>query len=400
MNTKAEFQYLGIIIIALTISLIQILITGRIGGEFQVFELDITIVELVSIYSINILTLLLLYKLYSIYIKRKMRIKYKLRFKIRLLSQIVLVFLSFQIVFTYVTGVGVVGSQGESALGFIFVLISPVPLFYVYFFMERGKPTSIFYANIALFSTLQILQGWSGFIMFLFFCELYHRYHNEPKGLLILCSRSYVFFPMFFLLGALMYMIIYPIKNEVRGEGYKELNYQEAVFVFASRLSFLAPSVSAYQNSMEIKRLHELTAEKNREVRSLLRPLLPSAIVGQKDFRSFNNILIWSYYEGVNKYTGAGMGLPIFLYMLYIADDAEFLAYVISFLILLLLMVIFFSILEQFPGQLNFVLYLFLIKLYVGGSLEIGFSYGFLNCVYFLSILFILKICFFRRVAV
>jgi hypothetical protein len=398
MYKSIEFVYFSLVIVALSLSLVRIISTGHVGGEFEEFELTISLKEVFFIYAVNVTFLLIGFHLYFYYIKKKIKKTYFLKFRERSAAKVIFILLIAQIIFTIKTGVGVVGSVSESVYSFIFVLISPVPVFYIYYFLARRTLSKLFFCNVALFSLLQLIQGWSSFIMLLFFCELYFRFENNPSRYLKIICKAYIFIPFFFIVGALVYKVVLPIKNEVRGSGGAAVTYSESMFALSSRLSFLSASLAAYQNVKEVKAEHEREYIELREAKSLFRPLLPTVIMGEKDFRSFNNIYIQTYYEGLNKYTGAGVGVPTFLYMLYMVDGVEFISYILLFLILIVVVRLFFSMLEQFPGQLNFIFYVFLMRLYVGGSLEVGFAYGVLNGVYFIGLLILFRVLLLRKV--
>jgi len=398
MYRSIEFLYLSLVIVALSISLVGAILTGHIGGEFEQFELSIPIHEVVLIYIVNLVFLLVGFNLYFFYVKARIKKKLYLKFRSHAATILIFILLIIQILFTFKTGVGVVGGDGESVFSFIFVLISPVPIFYIYFFLVRRNPTKLFICNVGLFSLLQIIQGWSGFIMFILFCELYFRYNNNPSRLLKVICKAYIFIPMFFIVGALVYKSVLPIKNEVRGLGGGAITYSDSVVALSNRLSFLSSSLAAYQNVIAIKAEYERENIEFREVKSLVRPLLPRQIMGEKDFRSFNNIYMVTFYEGINKYTGAGVGVPVFLYMLYMVDSVEFISYVILFILLLIVARLIYSMLEQWPGQLNFVFYMFLMRLFVGGSLEVGFTYGLFNGVYFIGLLILFRFLLLRKV--
>ena len=173
MTRTVEFLYLGLSISALVFSLIGVFITGRIGGEFEGFDVTIESYEVLSIFIINIVSLFMVYGLYCYSTKKRIVKKYLLKFNVKYADKIVFVLLVVQVIYTLNTGVGVVGSKNENAYSYLFALISPVPIFYIYYFIARERASLVFYLNVSLFMSTQIVQGWSGFILFLFFCALY-----------------------------------------------------------------------------------------------------------------------------------------------------------------------------------------------------------------------------------
>ncbi|WP_155762710.1 oligosaccharide repeat unit polymerase [Photobacterium kishitanii] len=259
--------------------------------------------------------------------------------------------------------------------------------FYVYFLLLRPKINSfkmIFIINIILFSALKLSQGWSGFVFALFFLELFYRFNNRSslKNILYIMIAPL----LILLLGGALYSKVYVIKNEIRNTPVDEISISDGVEHLANRLSYLPIAIGAVQNKSKIVSLYKSDSQDFKEFKSIFRPLVPSFLFSNKDFRTLNNVAMQSYYPTISKGTSSNFGLPLYVYILYCISPMESLFYLGVAVIFIYFTKIFFDFVSITPGQLDFLVLMALFNLMSIGSLEVVFSYGFFSNLTFLVI--------------
>ncbi|HHR4630671.1 TPA: oligosaccharide repeat unit polymerase, partial [Salmonella enterica] len=131
------------------------------------------------------------------------------------------------------------------------------------------KGDILFTTNILLFVFFKILQGWTSFLLILFFLEMYARYRLKNKKIILLLPLFIIFF------GGWVYQYAFVLKNEIRGNDVAPLSYYQGVEQLTSRLSMNPVSLGAYENYDVVVHLYQKENRVFKESESLLRPILP-----------------------------------------------------------------------------------------------------------------------------
>ncbi len=379
--------YIYFTIFVTSISCISLFYLDFYPGELSPFTIDVSGVEIFYWYIINVLALLLVIFVYKYLSGFRFVFGYKIRVKHKETNYLMLALLLINLVFVLETGVGVVGSNATSPLTPLILLLKPDTFFYAYFLIMRSsfcRYKAVVFINVVLFSALKLSQGWSGFIFVLFFLEIYYRYQGRSS----LKYMHYIFIAPFIILflGGALYSKVYVIKNEIRNNPVEEISMYEGVAHLANRLSYLPITIGSVQHHDSIVELYKVDSHIMKEFKSVFRPLLPSLIFKDKDFRTLNNVVMQSYYPNLSKGTSSNFGLPSYLYLLYSISPIEAFLYVFVSIFFVFLVKLFFDFISYFPGQLDFLVLLAMFNLVSIGSLEVVFSYGFFSNLTFLGI--------------
>jgi hypothetical protein len=259
----------------------------------------------------------------------------------------------------------------------------------IYYLLYRKKLDKIFIANILILSIWKLSQGWTGILLTLALCELWYyssRIKSLKKKIFAVCVAPFLIIS----LGGAVYTVLYPLKNKIRGMDSSEISYSQGVAKLASRLSNFPVALAADNKMDDLSRLFLNDNITLKEVYAIGRPLLPSFIMDDKGFRTLSNNIVETYYPGVTSVTGSNMGLYMYLKVLWVSDIIQYFYY----LVVIVLVVFFYKVLcdfiEPYPGQLNFMLFLFLVQVVDVSALEIVVGYNFFKLVFFIAILFML----------
>ncbi|HFW4499943.1 TPA: oligosaccharide repeat unit polymerase, partial [Salmonella enterica subsp. enterica serovar Waycross] len=156
----------------------------------------------------------------------------------------------------------------------------------------------------------KILQGWTSFLLILFFLEMYARYRLKNKKIILLLPLFIIFF------GGWVYQYAFVLKNEIRGNDVAPLSYYQGVEQLTSRLSMNPVSLGAYENYDVVVHLYQKENRVFKESESLLRPILPGGFIN-KDFRILNNNVMASFYPDLNPYTSSDFGIVMYYSILF-----------------------------------------------------------------------------------
>lgn len=360
-------------------------------GEFSGFKLEITRIELFSIYFISILFMVISYFIYLIFKNRKIYLKkiYVNKFK---LSYFVFFILVAQIIFLYTTGVGRLLSESTSPYSPFFSAFSLSFIFPIYYFICRYSPNKkFFWLNVFLYCLLEISKGWTSFLLIFFIFEL-HFFFNKRINYVNQLAATFVVLIIIFLLGGKVYQYVEPIKNEIRGLGYKEISFEDAISKFSSRLSYLPIAVGGYERHEKIDSLFSIDDHSFKEVVAIMRPLTPSFIMRDKDFATLNNDVLKLFYPNIRSTTSSDMGFFTYSYLLFYLDPTQFFIFLMLSIFLLIIGKLIFDSFEQFQNQLNLLWFLFLFKFFYTASLEVVFSSMLGFIMYIMPVMFLFGI--------
>ncbi|HIF9248506.1 TPA: oligosaccharide repeat unit polymerase [Photobacterium damselae] len=375
--------YVVFLLITMTISFVFLLKGGYYPGELSPFTIQVTGLEIFFWYFVNFLSVLLLFFLYKLISKYRIVIGYSIDIKYQKLNYLMSALLIINLLFIINTGVGVVGSHTTSPFTPLVFFLKPDTFFYIYFLIFRpkiGEFKIIFIINIVLFCLLKFSQGWSGFVFLLFFIELYYRFNQiSIKKIIYIMIAPF----LIILLGGGVYSKVYVLKNEIRGNDVDSISFYEGVEHLANRLSYLPITIGGVQNKEKIIDLYQSDGYQLKEFKSVLRPLVPSVLFKNKDFRTLNNVVMQSYYPNITKSTSSNFGLPLYIYLLYSISPLDAFLYIGLVIIFVFLMKLTYDIISPIKGQLNF---LFLLGVMNLGSLEVSFSYSFFSNITFIVI--------------
>lgn len=388
------------------ISAISMLDSGYYTGELEGFLVNISKIELVGIISLQLIGFFFLYNIYKISKTQRFCIEgYKLKINARRFLVFFVVICLANIVFVVRTGVGVVNSEAKSSVSFLFAIINPdylFPLYYVFgkeYYIKKKQALYklYFYAGVVIYSILEFAQGWTGFLLVVSFMELFFYFRVRNKSNI---QRAIVpiILPVFLiLLGGKAYQYLYQYKNEVRGNQISSLSYCEGVAKLISRMTNLPLAVGSLGKIDEIKSLYVSDPIKYKELRAFFRPILPSIITGTKDYRPINNHAVQVFYPELKNNTSAGLGLVSYSLVLLNVDLLEWSVWLLASILLSLFFKIIFSLVERYPGQLDILFFLLLIRYYNAASLEITFGYGFVGLLYNILIMICFRVIVIKR---
>lgn len=382
----AQLAFLSLLLTSLWLSFYQIIVGGLNVGELSGFPLQMGDIELYFLVFINSFIFVLFYGFNALLARKKLTFSKKINFrlvKVRL-DVVFLVILVVQLLFLIFTGVGRLLSEATHPLSPLFSLLTPDAFFSVYYLLSRvkvkGKSNRLFIINVTLFSALKLLQGWSSFFLVILFLEFFHRtrfIRLTKKNIVI--SLLFPLFVLFF--GGAVYQYVFQFKNNIRGVTVPELTYFEGVSHLASRLSMAPISVGAYDRVEDVVNAFKKDGYQMKEIQGLGRPLLPKVIMADKDFRPLGNNILEVYYPEITKYTSSNMGIYMYSLILILSDAKQAILFLCISVFLVFLSKIFLDSIEEYKGQLQFVLFMILINLADIASLEVVFGYGFIKVI-------------------
>ncbi|HIH0818388.1 TPA: oligosaccharide repeat unit polymerase [Vibrio cholerae] len=394
-----EISYLLIVAISMTASALYIYQTKENTGEFSGFDIiNLTKIDVFFYYIMSILSLVLVVLVYACFKRFKIGgvNGYRLEYNEKRLHYTLFVVIFLQIAFLINTGVGRVLSNATSVYSPIFSLLDPSVFFIFYFILYRKLATKLFLFNVFLFLSWKLLQGWTGTFLTLFLCEAWYRVSmiksRRFKGTL------YLLIPITVIcIGSIVYKFAYPIKNEIRGLDSSPITYSESISKLSSRLSYFPIAIGAADNLTTLKKLFLSDEITMKEVVAIGRPILPSFIMQNKDFRSLSNNVVQLHYPNVTYSTGSNMGLYMYLKTIYYIDALQFISISILLIVSTLCIKVLCDLSELERGGLNFFMFLYLSQVVDVAVVENLVGYNFIKLLIFLAFLFIINQIGFRR---
>jgi ABC-type multidrug transport system fused ATPase/permease subunit len=392
-NSLVEYIYLSLYLVSMFLVASYMMVTSKYTGEFSDFEVEISYFEL--FYLLSLCSLGFIFS-YIFYIRTKSIKTYffsgpwKIN-SVRLACIFYFLVLT-QLTFLIYTDVGRVGSQAVSEYSPIFSVLSVDALFGFFYILireDKNFKKKYFWAIVLTYLIYKLFQGWSGIILVIFFFELHFYCRNKnrnPWSKVIIT----VFFPLFLILaGGKLYQYVFPYKFEIRGKAVSEINYTDSVVNLTNRLTFFPVAVGAFEKSDQLKANALIDETSFREIKGFFRPFVPRFLLDNKEFRSINNLVVQAFYPDVESATSSDIGLIMYIYTVFSTDiiGAMFLMILIPLLIFINKCVI--DNFEQYKGQLNFLYFLLIMKVYYTSSPEIVFGYGFMGVVILLPLLFV-----------
>jgi hypothetical protein len=391
-----EKIYLSFYIQAIIIVASYMIFNGVYTGELHNSLLDTSGGEVFVLMLGSILSFIIAYYLYKVTIRKKIVYK-KFTFKLNLtaFANFYFILLIASFIFMITTGVGVVLSHATSPYSLIFNFLNVSVIFPIFYFLLReSKEISkkYFFLIVAIFILYKLLQGWSGIILTIFIFELYFFYRNKHISKVKKIALI-IFLPLLsILIGAKLYQEIYPIKNEIRGLGYHQIEYTDGLVKLVNRLTSFPISVGAYSKIDEIGEFYKEEGVFLKESVGTFRPVAPRAVMENKEFRSLNNNVLQPFFYNITTFTSSQIGILMYIANLFNASLIDGLVWIFLSSIMLFIAKFLYDNLSQFRGQLNFLYFMLILKFFVTASPEIVFGYHFFGILYFIPIFFILGI--------
>lgn len=374
---------------ALIISFFDISTSGFIGGEMGV-PLTLGQVSLFLFFMLNIVGFLMV--LFLAFCLNKFRVK--TAFNLVISNQRFLLFygliLVFDLVFTNLTGTGVLFQSSTSSVAFLGAILNPVyllPIFYLKFRYSLNKV--LFFFFLILFSLSQFQKGWTGFLLLLFFLELVCFLRGRRSSFVLFCGLAAPIFVLFF--GAFIYQLVIPIKEAVRGQPERDVSYAVSLEALSSRLTFFPVAVAGVQEANAVAEFYLSEDKVLKEAWGFFKPILPSFLMNDKDFRSLNNNVKQPYFE-IDGSTSADLGFVAYNYILSLASVSDLIFSILLTLLALTMLKVFYDLISEYPSQFDFLIYLVIFSVFYTASNEHVFSRNLLGVFYLLPLMLGLKV--------
>ena len=395
VNKRFLFVTIVINILPLFINFCWILILHEYRSEFpkKVITVGLSNLYITLLFFFNIVLYVLLIQTFFLIQKKRLVISQKInvyfsRYKLELF---LLVIILAKLFFQLKTGVGkAAGEWQHNKFSVIFNFFNIDTLFIIYYLSYRTNINKKFIIIVIAFSALQILSGWTGFILNLVLLEIFCNINSKQviKYLLLL--------PLIFFIGALAYQFMYPLKMFIRLGVYETITYGEALIKLIERLSWFSHACVGIQNSDEIVKLYRNYSYSGTEIKAFFRPFTPSFLFPNKDFRSVNNLLMNSVYPDLKGTTSSNFGQLAYLYNLIKISSRDFLYYFVVLIINSFLYKFFMDMCspnkkEKRSFSSNYIIFGYFGSIFSVGSLE-NISYGWVSIIWTYVFLFFVGI--------
>lgn len=396
-NNIAEKIFLILYSLSVLIIGSKILFTNEYSGDLEGLKTNLSSFEIIVFMVITIFSYVFMYYFYIFTKNKKFIFKnIKINFNIGRFDIVFFILILINLYFLTITGVGRIQSESTSSLSWIFNIIDSTYLFPIYYFMARKtKNKKLFLLNIVLFILYKISQGWSYIFLILIFYEMFI-YFNSKNTKISLSKILLILFGLI-LIGSFFYQYIFSIKMSVRGYNIEKLTYLESIDKLVNRLTNIHMSLGAYEKFDMVSYYFNKSDYEIKEIQSLFRPIVPSFIMEDKNFRTLNNNAQQAYFDNLPATTSADIGIVMYLIILLLNDLIQFILYIFLSLILLIFTKAMLDLLEQKKGDLNFVYFIVLFNMVYSCSLEVVFSYGVLRTLYFCPILYVFRVLKFNK---
>ena len=382
---------------ALIISFFFTMNTGFIGGELIVFYFK----DGVQVFWVFLLVLLsfvaaiLVYtfmKSYRFIIGKNFEVVYyNNRFDF-----FTFIVLSASVYFVSMTGVGRLLSEATHPLSFVFNTVNPDYFFYIYYVLRRERSGLLFWLNFFLFIFLNISKGWTGFLLVLFFLEVYFFYKNKPLKISFFAMAPCLI-AFILIVGGSVYSFLAPLKNEIRGLGGEPMSVMDGINSLSQRLSNYSISLGGYQESVVIVKKFNDQDMPLKELTALFRPIIPSFIFTNKEsFTTLNNDVLKPFYPDITNKTSSDVSLFVYLYILLEANPLQLISYLLISVFILLLVKFILDTISLHTGQFDFLFFLYVFSFFYTSQHEVV-STGYIGfSLFILPLLFILGILRFK----
>ncbi|WP_022932601.1 oligosaccharide repeat unit polymerase [Treponema bryantii] len=395
VNRRYLYAYFIISILPLIINFIWILKTHQYKSEFPstAITVDLSNFILWSLFFYTaILYILITYIFFRLQNKRLIiSNKIDCYFKRRGLEVFLFLIMLIRLVFNLKTGRGKAATDWTiNKFSFLVNFFNISQLFTIYYLSFRNKINKAFIILVLLYCCLEIMAGWTGFVLVFFMLELFYRINSK-------FVKKYIFYlPICFFVGALAYQFLYPLKYYIRLGASVHISYSDAIIKLFERLSWFSHSCVGYQNSDKIVSLYKDYGYSFTEIKGYFRTVIPSFLFPNKDFRSLNNLLMTTVYPDLSGNTSSNFGQLIYLYNLFKIGIYDFILYFIILFANTFFYKFFMDMVkpnkkENKSYSSNYMMFVYFCSIFAVGSLE-NISYGWQSLIWTYMFLFLVGV--------
>ena len=338
----------------------------------------------------------LLKKAKAIRITYNMMPRYKFTFHNKRIHWFMFFLFIVEIIFTLRSGNARLFATVNSSISFLFNLFRPAVFMPIYYVAARDLKKPLYWINILLYMVYQVICGWSGFILTVFFLELFLYLKNRKinKAVLLMCQLNWLFVVCLIFAGAFVYSYAYSMKMSVRmGYGFSQLEFIDALTKLVSRLTNYSDSVVAFQNHSRIAELYREQGIWAAEVLSIFKSVLPRFIMPNKEFRALTNIVWQSIWPDISNATGTGYNSLIYFGNILEADFGCFILSILTALILFICTKKFLYAFDSGNGDMDIVFFLYAAQICTGtGMTNIAGYFPVIYMVPFMILVGVIKI--------
>ena len=316
----------------------------------------------------------------------------------------IFIILVVQIIFSVKTGNGVEGHKSTvsgTMVSYFFNILKISEFMPIYFIIARDKQKKIYWINIGVWLTYEILCGWTHPILKVVFLELFLRIKENRGSFVttirrIICGMNSTVTIVAVLFGAGIYRYMYSLKNLIRfGYSFMPLGFMEGLERLVSRFSSYPVTVVAVQNHKVIADLFNEQGLWYAESASLFRGLLPSAIMKNKSFRVMGNIVLQSIYPGLGNTTGSNYCVWVLWWNLLESDFFGFLLFLVVFILGIWVSKKIIYMFDDGSGRIE-ILYFFLLLNFFSG-VSVGSFEEYIGLIYFIIVMLMFRIIKVKR---
>ena len=245
-------------------------------------------------------------------------------------------------------------------------LINIELFFPIYYLVFRKDINKRFTFVVIIYCLLKVIQGWTGFILSLFFMELFYRCTNKKLSIYFI-----LLLPLIFLIGGFLYKYMYPLKTYIRLHEFKNISYGEALIKLVSRISAFSNSCCAYENQNQMLKLNRMYSRDYAELLYFFNPIVPGGLY-DKSFKPFNMLLLKAAISNTAGFSNFDLGATYY-HLLFKSSIFQYLYYFIILIVNAFIMWIYYAILIPIKKS-NYVQFAFstyfIAILLVGGGLN------------------------------
>lgn len=288
--------------------------------SFYKIKTELTSVEIWFIFLRGIFYYFLGIFIFFIFQKKNYAVGYHICIDRKKLEFVFILFFALQIFFAFKFKIGAAGGHSANKFSTLMNLVSIESFFPIYYFLYRDKVTKKYLFVIFLYCVLKVVQGWSGFILSLFFMEVFYRIYKGKLGIYFI-----LLIPVVILCGGFVYKIFYPIKIYFRTGKNESITYLESLVKLVTRLSCFSNSCAAYEFRENMFKFNSILSREHAEILYYFNAFVPS-FVYDKSFAPLNQTLLLAVFNGRGGISNFDLGstyyyllfkLSIFDYILY-----------------------------------------------------------------------------------
>ena len=392
--------YLKVFIFSTIFIGIQTIIYQKMYGEGVGVDLKLDNLSIALLIILQCVTLLLALPVFH-YTKRcRLTIGYKkhlFTLNMKKLHVFVFFLLCVQIFFSIRTGANIVGhttTESGSAVRSVLNMLKISAFMPIYYVVARERK-KIYWVNVILWIAYQLVCGWTSIILQVAFIELFLQLKDKPQGPLVQLGYklSGLATLVAILIGGFIYKYAWVIKNSIR-YGFKmdAISYTEGIGKLLTRFTSFPLAIVSIQQHDIITQLYQSQNIKLVDIKSIFRTLLPSAIMGDKGFRTINNIIIQSMYRDISNNTSSNYCIWLFWRDLLSSSPMDFFVYIIVVFILLMVSKKIIYMFDNGNGNVDILYFMLIFQFFDGYSAETLFGYGYIGLIYLIPLMMLLGI--------